>query len=280
MVMAIYSYPPEVHEFVRTHCTEMRDDKLAEACNAALGTNFTKSKMKSFRANHGYKNGFGSLNQDEIWGRMYPAGMVDFIRDNSWGVSSARMAEMVNARFGTSFSTQQIKTFRARHHIHSGEKGWYPKGHSPGTKGKTFEEICGHDPEKIRRAKSAWFKKGHTPANKVPVGTIKTTVDGYKLIKVSETGSQWERWRALHRHTWEKHNGPIPPGMKVTFKDGNRMNCDIDNLILVSAGELSVMNMKGYRFDVPELTEAAIATIRLQRAAARKRKGQSNDGNS
>ena len=51
--MAIYAYTKEVHDFVREHCTKMRDAELAEACNKACGTEFTQSKMKAFRANHG-----------------------------------------------------------------------------------------------------------------------------------------------------------------------------------------------------------------------------------
>ena len=54
--MAVYRYPPEVHEFVKKWATALRDDDLAEACNKELGTHFTTSGMKSFRGSHGYKN--------------------------------------------------------------------------------------------------------------------------------------------------------------------------------------------------------------------------------
>lgn len=38
----------------------------------------------------------------------------------------------------------------------------------------------------------------------------------------------------LHHVIWEEHNGPIPAGHKVVFKDGNHLNWDISNLILLS----------------------------------------------
>ncbi len=41
------------------------------------------------------------------------------------------------------------------------------------------------------------------------------------------------------RYVWEKYNGPVPAGMYVTTKDGNRMRTRIDNLILVTKAELS-----------------------------------------
>ena len=40
--------------------------------------------------------------------------------------------------------------------------------------------------------------------------------------------------RLLHRVVWEDHNGPVPAGMIVAFKDGNRQNCAIGNLRIVS----------------------------------------------
>ena len=40
-----------------------------------------------------------------------------------------------------------------------------------------------------------------------------------------------------HRVVWEQAHGPIPEGYLVKFKDGNRMNCSIDNLYLVSRAD-------------------------------------------
>ena len=129
----VYRYPPEVHEFVKTNATKMRDSMLAEECNKTLGTNFTASTMKAFRGNHGYRNGKKQWTKEEYWKyqRRYPEGMYEFIRDNSWGVSSREMAEMVNEKFGTDFSQTMMKQFRQRHGIKSGVTGWYRKGNPP-----------------------------------------------------------------------------------------------------------------------------------------------------
>ena len=90
--------------------------------------------------------------------RNYPPGMFEYVRDNSWGVSSKEMAERVNEKFGTNFSRTGMKQFRQRHGIKSGVTGWYQKGHEPGTKGKTIEEICKNDPEKLMRVRATQFK--------------------------------------------------------------------------------------------------------------------------
>lgn len=270
----IYRYPPEVHDFVKANAPKMRDSMLADECNKALGTHFTASSMKAFRGNHGYRNGKKQWTKEEYWKYQtrYPQGMYEFIRDNSWGVSSKEMAEMANAKFGTKWTATGMKQFRQRHGIKSGVTGWYQKGHPPGTKGKTIEEICKHDPEKLARVRSTQFKKGDRPLNEMSIGTIVTNSQGYLIRKKQMEGGQWDRWEFLHRAVWEEHNGPVPEGMIVMFKDGNKQNCDLGNLLLVSRGELATMAKKGLRFEDPDLTEAAAGMVRLMISANKKRR--------
>lgn len=270
----VYRYPQEVHDFVKKWSPKLRDDDLAKACNEALGTSFTARSMKSFRRNHGYRNGQKRWTKEEYWKyqKRYPQGMYEFVRDNSWGVSSKEMAEMVNEKFGTSFTQTMMKQFRQRHGIKSGVTGWYQKGHPPGTKGKTLEEICKHDPEKLARVRATQFKKGERPMNELQVGSIVVNSKGYKIRKRSMEGTLWERWEFLHRAVWEEHNGPVPEGMAVTFKDSNKMNCDINNLMLVTQGENAALTRLGYRFEDPDLTEVGLAVVRLKQAASKKKR--------
>ena len=277
--MAVYRYPPEVHEFVQEWAPKLRDQELAAKCNAELGTNFTPAKMKAFRGNHGYRNYKKQWTPEEYWKyqTQYPQGMYEFIRDNSWGVSSKEMAEMVNEKFGTDFSPTQMKSFRQRHGIKSGCTGWYQKGHPPGNKGKKLEEYV-TDPERVadikKRIAPTQFKKGQKAINEYPLGTIAITSDGYKIRKRSMTGDLWERWEFLHRAVWEEHNGPVPEGMMVSFRDSNRLNCDIDNLMLITRAENVTLTKMGFRFEDPDLTDAGLNLIRLKKAAkdAKKRK--------
>jgi hypothetical protein len=41
----------------------------------------------------------------------------------------------------------------------------------------------------------------------------------------------------LHHVVWCEHHGPIPPGHKVAFKDGNHRNVAIDNLEMLTNSE-------------------------------------------
>lgn len=273
-----WKYPQEVHDFVKKWAPKLRDDDLAEACNKELGTSFTAQSIKAFRGNHGYRNGKKQWTKEEYWKyqKRYPQGMYEFVRDNSWGVSSKDMAAMVNEKFGTDFSATMMKQFRQRHGIKSGVTGWYQKGHPPGNKGKKLEEYVGEEraAEIKQRIAPTQFKKGERPVNEMPVGTIVVNSDGYKLRKKQMEGTIWERWEFLHRAVWEEHNGPIPEGMVVTFKDTNKLNCDIDNLMLITKGENAALTGYGYRSSDPDLTEAGLKVVRLKKAIKEKRKGQ------
>ena len=133
-----------------------------------------------------------------------------------------------------------------------------------------MSEFC--SPEALERSKKTWFKKGHRPTNELPVGSIVVNSDGYKLRKKQAEGTLWERWEHLHRAVWEEHNGPIPEGMMVSFKDSNKLNCDISNLMLITRGENRVMTRWGYRSEDPDLTMAGLGVTRLKMAASKRRK--------
>ena len=85
------------------------------------------------------------------------------------------------------------------------------------------------------------FKKGARPHNTKPFGTINQRKDKsgkiYQYIKIDDCN-----WQLLNRYTWEQYHGPIPKGLIVVYKDGNYMNNDIDNLMLLTKKENMVRN--------------------------------------
>lgn len=102
----------------------------------------------------------------------------------------------------------------------------FRKGQAPSNKGKRQEEFM--SAEGIERTKATRFRPGQTPYNARPVGYERIDKNGYVLVKVEGERKMVPK----HRHVWQQHHGPIPKGMLVTFRDGNRRNCDIENLEL------------------------------------------------
>lgn len=109
------------------------------------------------------------------------------------------------------------------------KRNQFTKGREPENKGKRIEEFM--SAEGIEHSSRTRFKKGHKPHNTRDVGTECVHADGYVYLRV-EDGCVLK-----HRHVWEQHHGEIPDGMTVAFRDGNRQNCDISNLELISREE-------------------------------------------
>jgi hypothetical protein len=85
------------------------------------------------------------------------------------------------------------------------------------------------------RAKETQFGKGHMPHNWVPVGTERVS-DGYLYRKMTDTRRRHD-WKLVHVMLWEEHNGPIPEGFILCFKNGNRQRIELENLELITRAE-------------------------------------------
>jgi hypothetical protein len=77
-----------------------------------------------------------------------------------------------------------------------------------------------------------FFQKGHQPANTKYDGAIGTRTDKnghtYKLIRISKA-----KWKMLQVYNWEMINGPLPKGKILVSRNGDTLNCDPDNWILI-----------------------------------------------
>jgi hypothetical protein len=90
------------------------------------------------------------------------------------------------------------------------------------------------------RMKDTQFKpgtrSGTAAAHYMPVGSTRRTQDGYVLRKVSDVPNvpQTVNWRLEHRLVWEAAHGPVPSDQCLQFINGDRGDCRLENLRLVS----------------------------------------------
>lgn len=165
------------------------------------------------------------------------------------------------------------------------ERTQFPKGHVPANKG--LRRPGWH----TGRMKETQFQKGvrlgNAAQNWKPIGTILADREGYLRIKIRDavhgkeaTGfGNTKVWPLLNRYTWEQHNGPIPPEHLVIFKDGNRKNCSIENLELISRAELA--RRKSMWTNLPrELAEVIQLNGALKRKIRRLNGTKQNEGSS
>lgn len=175
-----------------------------------------------------------------------------FIIDNNYGKYSKELAEMFNQQFDTNITANEIAYFRRNHKLNSGLTGQFQKGHVSHNKGKKQSEYM--TKEAIERTKATRFKKGNRPSNYRPVGSERITKDGYIEVKVADPN----KWETKNKIVYKQHFGDIPKGYKVIYADGNKLNNDINNLILVSNSELLIANRNHLIYNNKELTESGI----------------------
>ena len=130
---------------------------------------------------------------------------------------------------------------------------WIKKGNTPANKGRKQTEYM--TPEAIERTAKTRFKKGNTPHNHKPVGWQRITKDGYVEIKIAEPNV----FKLKHRLIWENEIGPIPAGHNIQFKDGNRLNCELENLYIITRAEQLGVNNSIHRY--PEELKKAMRML-------------------
>lgn len=276
MAKKIWKYPDEITDFVREHGHEGSIRDMCERVNERFGTAFTYEQMKGMFSRH-------KIHAAPRKGRKRPESRITtpeidaFIREHIEGTGHQAMADLVNERFGTSFTKDQMKAYYARNHLNSGLTGRFEKGQEPANKGKTWDEYM--SPEGQAASRKTQYKPGHLPHNGgTPVGTIRLRHD-----HKDRPGSKpyyWQKveqpnvWRMKHVVEWEKHNGPVPDGCMVTFANGDTTDWRIDNLILETKAQHGVKNrhhIHGYDRE-SALAANKIADIKMAVTQAKKRK--------
>lgn len=249
-------YPQEVHDFIREHVEGRTTKELAELVNREFGTEFTASKMKSYKTNKHLKSGTPCGLPKGRPTELYPEEVQKFIRENCDGTSPQEMVKLLRAAFGREYQESQIRGYYKNNKLKSGIVKRFQPGHESHNKGKKGLKIPGSE--------KGWFRKGEDPWNTVEIGTIRKKDGGYLWKKIDDKPGPWtQNWKQLHILVWEAANGPVKEGHRIIFKDGNKENCALENLAEVSLAENGVLNKKGLRFSNPEHTETGILIAKI-----------------
>ena len=133
----------------------------------------------------------------------------------------------------------------------------FKKGFTPWNAGMKGLDIGG---------KATRFKPGRRPLTWVPVGTEVETKDGYLKRKIRDDaapGMSRHNWQLVHIIVWEEANGPMPKNHCLRFRDGNKKNCSLDNLELITRAENAKRNTI-HRYP-PEVKQAIRLVGKLKR---------------
>lgn len=127
------------------------------------------------------------------------------------------------------------------------------------------------------RMQETQFKKGQRGNKWVPIGTERINTDGYIDRKIREDRVGANNWRPLHRIIWEATHGPVPRGHLVAFKDGDKLNCVLENLELMTKADNARRNAVWRRMP-KELADIVMLRGAINRQI-NKREGRAKENN-
>ena len=168
-----------------------------------------------------------------------------FIRENVKDTKYVDLKDMFNEKFGTNKTRSHIKGYCFRHGL---------------SNGLTNEDTR--------------FKKGHVNyISGNPVGAEVVAKNGQLLVKIRDDGKYYRRnWKAKKVIVWEQHYGEKPKDTMVLSLDGNEMNFDISNLMLIGTVENMWLHKTGYANAEPEVIISALYYLRLKRQRVKREK--------
>ena len=200
-----------------------------------------------------------------IKSKIFNAEQVQFILDNYKGITWKEMCKRFNKRFGTSFTYDTFKGFGSRHKLNNGVNTCFKKGQVPHNKGKKMSD------KQYTQCERTMFKKGSIPPNRREIGDERFDKDGYVCVKVAD-GKRNRNWKPKHHVVYESVHGPIPPGYRVCFLDGDKYNFDVNNIVIVKKGVHATVCKSGGYTKNADITQANILIKSLDYEAKRKKK--------
>ncbi len=151
---------------------------------------------------------------------------IEYLKTIVKGKNIKEIAELLNDKFNTQFSKSHIAYKKNKYNIRSGP--------------------------------IATFEKGHIPLRYKPIGHERVK-NGHIYIKIAEPSV----YISKQRYIYEKAYGKIPKGYVVIFKDRNKRNFDLENLMLVSQSEFLIMNDNHLYKENAELTEVGTLIAKI-----------------
>lgn len=191
--------------------------------------------------------------------QRYSEAQLVFVRTLYAEMTLEEVTKGFNRYFRTDVTVKQIRAMTKNHKMKSGRTGRFEKGQCSWNKG-----VSGY-----MGPNATSFKKGNRPKNWTPVGTERYETKGrYIKVKVAEPNE----WKFKHRLVWEKHSGSVPKGHVIVFKDGDRENCEIDNLACISRGVLAQYNKRRGHELHPELRNIFRNVVALEVTAGQRQR--------
>lgn len=193
-----------------------------------LGIEYSKLKSLTSRMGLAKAENFRVKKIDSIWNEETEKFLIKHYPDKP----NTKLAKQLNTTVRSILARANVLGLKkSQRYLDEKRPGKFKKGHATWNKGKSV----------YTGGEKGWFKQGSQPKNTLYDGAITVRRDSkghrYKWIRIAKG-----KWEMLHRHLWEKEKGSVPDGCILVFKDGDPMNCKIDNFELINRRDLMKRN--------------------------------------
>lgn len=241
-------FTPEIRKFIEENHMGRTSTELAEMVNEKFGLDKKSHQIRRYKSEIGLKSGMPNGSP------IFSPEVRKFIDDNHNGKGYQAMVDLLQEKFGVECTATQIRNYYKNHKMKCGVDTRWKKGVriSNGIERGTYSPGC----------EKGFFKKGSKPVSWCPPGTERVRKNGYIWVKMDEH----KTWKQKHLIVWEEANGPVPEGHQILFRDGNRQNCDLSNLMLIDMKLRGPLNYSGLANVGEEYIDTAIKLAEMTMA--------------
>jgi hypothetical protein len=254
-----FIYTSEQLAFIESEYKKVSYGGVATAFNIKFSASKTAAQIKSVISNHKFTCGRKTSEINKGCLKLFNVEQANFIKKGYQKWSIELLTANLNNEFNSKFTSQQVRSFTRNHGIKSGRTGQFKSGCIPfnaGTKG-------------VMKLNKTSFKKGVIAHNHQPIGSYRVTTEGFPQYKLSDPAN-WVNESAL---VWIAHHGEYKDGMKIYHRDGNKLNTDIKNLVLVDCATSLYLTRMSLKTLPNELKDSAILVARIDGKVANIKKG-------
>ena len=193
----------------------------------------------------------------------YTKEQLEFLKVNYVTYSAKELTILFNEKFNLNHTPNRIKAVMSRYKFKSGRTGCFEKGNPAFNKGLKWDDYM--SPEGQAKSLKTTFKHGSQPSKTLPAGSeyIDSRGDVYIKLETPKNDTRHGMWEKKSRWVYEQHYGKIPEGYKVAFLDADKLNFNINNLILVSNAEQGIACAKKLYSDNAELNKSGILLAKV-----------------
>jgi hypothetical protein len=260
-----FAYTKRMLLFLRTRYSRMTAQQLTDAFNQKFNLHKSEIAVRTALNRRGITCG---RDGGHLPGTYYPVitkSEAIYIKKYYRRYSIQDLTDRLNENFGNVRIPQQLKSYTSNHKILSGRSGCFEKGITPWNKG-----LRGY----MGRNRTS-FRKGNKPPNRRPMWSERIDDEGYTYKKTRKRKEESHSTFTLkHRWIWERKHGKIPPGYKLIFINGDRGDCRLSNLRMVSEAEMLRANKIGYGEVQPEIKPPLMTLAQLQVQISKRSRGK------